>query len=103
MANTIKEVLGIISKEAARQGVDFSLHRKGKSHAIYRLGRTVTLPVPHSKVPDRIRHEMFKACEPELGYRWWKPENERGTASADLPTTVVAKGYRGPRGKVAHA
>lgn len=102
MANTIKEVLGIISEEAARQGVDFRLHRKGSKHAIYRLGRTVTLPVPHSKVPDRIRIEMFKACEPELGYRWWKPEAQRSEAPKDLPTTV-AKGYRGPRGKLSPA
>lgn len=103
MANSIKEVLGTISKEAARQGVPFALHRKGKKHAIYRLGSTVTLPVPHSQIPSRIQHEMYKACEPELGYRWWMPADRRVEARNDLPT-VVAKGYRGPRGRsVAHA
>ena len=103
MASSIKEVLGAISKEAKRQGIDFYLHRKGKKHMIYRLGTTVTLPVQHSTVPSRIQHEMFKACEPELGYRWWKPEAERSQVPEDLPTTVI-KGYRGPRGKrVVHA
>jgi hypothetical protein len=78
------------------------LHRKGNKHLIYRLGSSVTLPVPHSKVPDRIRHEMFKACEPELGYRWWMPADRRVEAPSDL-SCVVTKGYRGPRGKRVHA
>lgn len=101
MANSIKDVLGMISKEAARQGVEFKLHRKGKKHLIYRLGATVTLPVPHSQVPSRIAFEMYKACEPELGYRWWQPADRRVEAPHDLPHTVV-KGYRGPRGKRTH-
>ena len=100
MANSIKEVLGAISKEAKRQGIDFELARKGKKHLIYRLGTTVTLPVPHSQVPSRIKFEMFKACEPELGYRWWQPADRRVEAPDDLPCTV-AKGYRGPRGRAA--
>lgn len=102
MANSIKEVLGAISKEAARQGIPFELHRKGKKHMIYRLGTTVTLPVPHSQVPSRIKHEMFKACEPELGFRWWMPADRRVEAPHDLSCTVT-RGYRGPRGRAAPA
>lgn len=102
MANSIKEVLGAISKAAAEQGVEFRLARKGKKHLIYHLGTTVVLPVPHSTIPSRIRFEMFKACEPELGYRWWQPEDRRSEAASGLSSTV-AKGYRGPRDKVVHA
>ena len=102
MASSIKEVLGAISKEAAKQDIEFKLHRKGKKHLIYRLGNTVSLPVPHSQVPRRIQFEMYKACEPELGYRWWQPADRRVEAPNDLPCTV-AKGYRGPRGKHVHA
>lgn len=102
MANSIKEVLGAISKEAAAQGIEFKLHRKGKKHMIYRLGATVTLPVPHSQIPSRIKHEMYKACEPELGFRWWMPADRRVEAPVNLSYTV-AKGYRGPRGKAVPA
>lgn len=102
MASSIKDVLGTISKEASRQGIEFKLHRKGKKHLIYRLGSTVTLPVPHSTIPSRIQFEMFKACEPELGYRWWMPADRRVEAPVHLSCSV-AKGYRGPRGRVAHA
>lgn len=102
MADSIKETLRIISTEAARQGVKFEIARKGRKHLIYHLGNSVVLPVPHSKVPSRIMFEMFKACEPELGYRWWKPEDQRQEQPRDLPC-AVARGYRGPRGKHAPA
>ncbi len=102
MADTIKETLKTISEEAARQGVSFEVARKGKKHLIYRLGTSVTLPIPYSKVPSRIKYEMFKQCEPELGYRWWKPADQRQEAPHDLPN-VVAPGYRGPRGRTATA
>jgi len=99
MADSIKEVLGAISKAAAAQGIEFKLHRKGKKHLIYHLGDTVVLPVPHSTVPSRIKFEMFKQCEAELGYRWWQPADRRVEAvQHDVPTTY-ARGYRGPRGK----
>lgn len=98
MSDSIKAILGEISREAARQGILFRLYRQGSKHAIYHLGSTVVLPVPHSKVPGRIRHEMLKACEPELGYRWWMPEHRRPAARDDLPT-ITPKGYRGPRGR----
>jgi hypothetical protein len=42
--------------------------------------------------------EMLKACEPELGYRWWMPAHRRPESRSDLPSGVE-KGYRGPRGK----
>lgn len=100
MSDSIKSILGEISREAARQGITFRLYRQGSKHAIYHLGLTVVLPVPHSKVPGRIRHEMLKSCEPELGYRWWMPAHRRPAAPAELPTTV-ARGYRGPRGRQA--
>lgn len=96
--NTIKEVLGAISKAAKAQGIEFRLARKGRKHLIYHLGDTVVLPVPHSTVPSRIKFEMFKQCEAELGYRWWQPADRRVEAPNDLPCQV-AKGYRGPRGK----
>lgn len=102
MADSIKQVLGTISKEAKCQGVEFRLVRKGKKHFIYHLGTKVVLPVPYSHVPSRIQFEMFKACEPELGYRWWMPADRRVEAPVNLPT-VCAKGYRGPRGKAAPA
>lgn len=102
MADSIKEVMGAISKAAKAQGVDFRLARNGKKHFIYHLGDTVVLPVPKSSVPSRIRFEMFKACEPELGYRWWMPADRRVEAPVNLSCTV-AKGYRGPRGKAAPA
>lgn len=98
MSDTVKSILGTISREAARQGVTFRLFRKGGKHLIYHLGEAVVLPVPHSKVPGRIRHEMLRACEPELGYRWWMPEHRRPVTRDDLPD-IVAKGYRGPRRK----
>ena len=98
MSDSIRSILGEISREATRQNITFRLYRQGSKHAIYHLGAAVVLPVPHSKVPGRIRHEMLKACEPELGYRWWMPAHRRPDAPADLPTTV-AKGYRGPRGR----
>lgn len=98
MSDSIKAILGEISREAARQGIVFRLYRQGSKHAIYHLGSTVVLPVPYSKVPGRIRHEMLKACEPELGYRWWMPEHRRPADRADLPT-IVPRGYRGPRGR----
>ena len=98
MSDSIRSILGEISREASRQGILFRLYRQGSKHAIYHLGDAVVLPVPHSKVPTRIRMEMLKACEPELGYRWWMPEHRRPAARDDLPTTV-AKGYRGPRRK----
>lgn len=96
--NNIKEVLGTISRAAKDQGIPFELHRKGSKHLIYHLGSTVVLPVPHSTIPSRIRMEMFKACEAELGYRWWMPADRRSEARSDLPTTY-APGYRGPRGR----
>jgi hypothetical protein len=96
MADSIKEVLGTISKAAKAQGVEFRLARKGRKHLIYHLGDTVVLPVPHSQVPSRIKFEMYKQCEAELGYRWWQPADRRVEAPSDLPCTV-AKGYRGPR------
>ena len=98
MSNSIKSILGEISREAKRQGVTFRLYRNGSKHAIYHLGETVVLPVPYSSVPGRIRMEMLKACEPELGYRWWKPVHQRPAERTDLPDTVE-KGYRGPRRK----
>lgn len=100
MSDSIKSILGEISREAARQGIPFRLYRQGRKHAIYHLGTAVVLPMPHSKVPGRIRMEMLKACEPELGYRWWMPDHRRPAARDDLPT-IVPKGYRGPRGRQA--
>lgn len=102
MASSIRQVLAEISRAAAEQGVEFRLHRKGKKHLIYHLGTTVVLPVPHSQIPSRIRFEMFKACEPELGYRWWMPADRRVEVPGDLSCTV-AKGFRGPRGRHAPA
>lgn len=96
MNATIKSVIGEISRAAAEQGIEFRLYRKGSKHMIYHLGDTVVLPIPYSKVPSRIRLEMLKACEPELGYRWWMPGHRRPAERDDLPSTV-AKGYRGPR------
>lgn len=98
MNGSVKSLIGEISREADRQGIIFRLYRKGAKHLIYHLGDTVVLPVPYSCIPGRIRHEMLKACEPELGYRWWMPEHRRPGHRDDLPTTT-AKGYRGPRGK----
>jgi hypothetical protein len=98
VSDSIKSILGEISREAAAQGIVFRLYRQGSKHAIYHLGTTVVLPVPYSKIPSRIRHEMLKSCEPELGYRWWMPQHRRPAARTDLPDTVT-KGYRGPRRK----
>lgn len=98
MSDSIKSILGEISRAAQDQGIVFRLYRQGSKHAIYHLGATVVLPVPYSKVPSRIRHEMLKACEPELGYRWWMPAHRRPAERNDLPA-AVAKGYRGPRRK----
>lgn len=98
MSDSIKAILGEISREAARQGITFRLYRQGGKHAIYHLGTSVVLPVPHSKVPGRIRMEMLKACESELGYRWWMPEHRRPAARENLPA-IALKGYRGPRRK----
>ena len=98
MNGTVRAILGEISREAARQGIEFHLYRKGGKHMIYHLGTTVVLPVPHSSIPSRIRMEMLKACEPELGYRWWMPEHRRPADRDDLPDSVE-KGYRGPRRK----
>jgi len=98
MSDSITSIIGEISREADRQGIVFHLYRRGAKHLIYHLGKTVVLPVPYSKVPPRIRFEMLKACEPELGYRWWMPEHRRPAARDDIPDTV-AKGYRGPRRK----
>lgn len=98
MSDSIKSILGEISRAADAQGIVFRLYRKGSKHMIYHLGDTVVLPVPYSTIPNRIRMEMLKACEPELGYRWWMPEHRRPADRDDLPTTVK-KGYRGPRRK----
>lgn len=98
MNSTIKSVIGEISRAAAAQGITFRLYRKGSKHMIYHLGATVVLPIPYSKIPSRIRMEMLKACEPELGYRWWMPEHRRPAERDDLPSTVD-RGYRGPRGR----
>ena len=98
MNSTIKSILGEISRAAAEQDITFRLYRKGSKHMIYHLGDTVVLPVPYSTVPGRIRMEMLKACEPELGYRWWMPAHRRPESRSVLPSGVE-KGYRGPRGK----
>jgi hypothetical protein len=98
VSDSIKSVLGEISRAAHAQGIAFRLYRQGSKHAIYHLGVSVVLPVPHSKVPRRIRHEMLKACEPELGYRWWMPADRRPADRDDIPDTA-SKGYRGPRRK----
>lgn len=98
MSDSIKSILGEISRAADALGVPFRLYRRGSKHMIYHLGETVVLPVPYSRVPSRIRMEMLKACEPELGYRWWMPEHRRPAGRDDLPSTVD-RGYRGPRGR----
>lgn len=97
MADSIKDLLKLISRAATAKGVVFELHRKGKAHAIYHLGTRVTLPIPYSKVPERIRQEILRQCEPELGYRWWMPTDRNVAAPTHLPTNV-AHGHRGPRG-----
>ena len=99
MNASIRSILAEIAAAATEQNITFKLYRQGRKHAIYHLGDSVVLPVPHSKVPSRIRFEMLKACEPELGYRWWMPEHRRPAERADLPDVGTAKGYRGPRRK----
>lgn len=95
MRDSLKSVLGEISREAAAQGVGFRLYRRGSKHDVYHLGETVVITMPRGSVNWRSRIEMLKACEPELGYRWWMPENRRPVARDDIPDTR-GKGYRGP-------
>lgn len=100
MSNTAKDMLGEISREAARQGVAFRLYRSGAKHFIYHLGETVMVTISHTKVNPRSRIEILKRCESELGYRWWMPEHRRPADRDDIPDgTGLPKGYRGPRRK----
>lgn len=98
MADSISALLREIRKAAQCAGVDFVLHRKGKKHAIYHLGSTVMLPIPHSQIPARIRQEILRQCEPELGQRWWI-EGVRAAASREITGNGQrnGRGHRGPR------
>ena len=98
MAGSAKDIIGEISREAARQGVPFNLYRRGAKHHIYHLGKTVMLTISHTKVNPRSRIEILKRCESELGYRWWMPEHRRPADRDDIPD-ITPKGYRGPRRK----
>lgn len=91
----MRAVLGEISKEAARQGVPFRLHRNGHKHAVYHLGETVVLTMPRASINPNSRIAMLKQCEPELGHRWWMPEHRRPAERPDIPD-AAPKGYRGP-------
>jgi hypothetical protein len=98
VSGSAKDLIGEISREAHRQGVQFRLYRNGGKHFIYHLGETVMLTVPRASVNPRSRIEMLKKCEPELGYRWWMPADRRPADRDDIPDgTDVPKGYRGPR------
>jgi hypothetical protein len=99
MADSISALLREIRKAAQCAGVDFVLHRKGKKHAIYHLGSTVMLPIPHSQVPDRIRQEILRQCEPELGQRWWIEGARRAIIECEITGNSQRnrRGHRGPR------
>lgn len=99
MADSISALLREIRKAAALAGVDFVLHRKGKKHAIYHLGSTVMLPIPHSQIPGRIRQEILRQCEPELGQRWWVEGVRKAAHEREITGNGQrnGRGHRGPR------
>lgn len=102
MAGSAKDLVNQISAEARRQRVPFVLWRSGAKHAVYRLGGTVVLVLPRSRVKPQSRVELLKRCEPELGHRWWMPADRRPDDRADIPDGG-GRGYRGPRRRVRHA
>lgn len=95
--NQSRSLIGEISREAQRQGVEFRLYRNGAKHYIYHLGETVVLTVSHARINSRSRIEILKKCEPELGYRWWMPADRRPADRDDIPSEGTPRGYRGPR------
>jgi hypothetical protein len=61
-----------IAKEAARQGVEWKVHREGANHTIYLLGGT-RIPIPrHTEIGERLALAIFVEAEGELGRRWWQ-------------------------------
>lgn len=95
--NQSKSLIGEISREAQRQGVEFRLYRNGAKHYIYHLGETVVVTISHARINPRSRIEILKKCEPELGYRWWMPADRRPADRDDIPSEGTPRGYRGPR------
>jgi len=67
-----RDLLKRIKDQAARAGIDWSVHREGANHTVYRLGSTM-IPVPrHAELDNAFAEKVFKECEPELGEGWWK-------------------------------
>jgi len=67
------ELIKEIREAAKAKGIEFEMVRSGAKHDVWRLGLTVTIPIErHREIGPKMAFEMRKACEPELGPRWWR-------------------------------
>lgn len=66
------EMINKINAEARRQGLSWSLKRRGGNHDIYDLDGTRIPMARHREIADRMAVVIFKQCEPRLGEEWWK-------------------------------
>jgi hypothetical protein len=86
MDSSVTNLVREIADAAKAAGVRFEHCRNGRRHQVYRLGTSVTVIIPNSKVKPLVRLDILRQCAPELGTRWWDKSKSTTSEGDTMPS-----------------
>lgn len=66
------DLIKTINRAARERGLEFTKHRSGGNHDIYRLGgQRISIP-RHTEINELTTKSIYKQAAESLGKDWWK-------------------------------